>query len=75
MKKLDDWALKEKIEAKKFVISDNMTNVPCLEHLHSSSRGMILGTDNGGPLGQKLLSDGFDACTFETAGKINTVLT
>jgi hypothetical protein len=75
LKKLDDGALKEKIEAKKFVIFDNMTNVPYLEHLPSSASGMIFGIYNGAPLGQKLLSDGFDACAFETAVKINTLLT
>jgi hypothetical protein len=52
LKKLDDRALKEKIEAEKFVISDNMTNVPYLEHLTPSSSGMIFGIYNGAPLGK-----------------------
>ncbi|MFA6223068.1 MAG: glycosyltransferase [Desulfomonilaceae bacterium] len=45
-----DGALKEKIEAAKFVISDNMTNVPYLEQIAPSSKGKIFGIYNGVPL-------------------------
>jgi hypothetical protein len=44
--------LKEKIEANKFVISDNITNVPYLEYLTPSSSGMIFVIYNGIPLGE-----------------------
>lgn len=45
-----DGALQEKIGAAKFVISDNMTNVPYLESLVPDAKGKIFGIYNGIPL-------------------------
>ncbi len=45
-----DGALEEKIKAAKFVISDNMTNVPYLENLVPGSKTKIFGIYNGIPL-------------------------
>ena len=45
-----DGALSEKITATKFVISDNMTNVPYLENMVPDSKGKIYGIYNGIPL-------------------------
>ncbi|MGO8880497.1 MAG: glycosyltransferase family 4 protein [Desulfomonilaceae bacterium] len=45
-----DGALSEKIMAAKFVISDNMTNVPYLEDMVPDSKGKIFGIYNGTPL-------------------------
>jgi len=45
-----DGALAEKIKAAKFVISDNMTNVPYLESIVPDSKGKVFGIYNGIPL-------------------------
>jgi colanic acid/amylovoran biosynthesis glycosyltransferase len=45
-----DGALEEKIKAAKFIISDNMTNVPYLENLVPGSKTKIFGIYNGIPL-------------------------
>ncbi|MGC8605675.1 MAG: glycosyltransferase family 4 protein, partial [Desulfomonilaceae bacterium] len=45
-----DGALQEKVKSAKFVISDNMTNVPYLEKVVPDSKGKIFGIYNGIPL-------------------------
>ncbi|MGC8660059.1 MAG: glycosyltransferase family 4 protein [Desulfomonilaceae bacterium] len=45
-----DGALQDKVRAAKFVLSDNMTNVPYLESMFPEARGKIFGIYNGIPL-------------------------
>jgi colanic acid/amylovoran biosynthesis glycosyltransferase len=45
-----DGALEEKIQAAKFIISDNMTNIPYLLNLVPEAEGKIFGFYNGIPL-------------------------